>query len=248
VELPNGQKQINVIVSPATRVFLIENDPGWSAASSREPSEAAAYLRAHKDDYRIIAGFVNDHPLALDEFPHPLMEIREDAVGDSVLFYKGERDNSIYVKTFIRLSVREMDATLAKFRSLKQQETGQIAASRAPYSAMIANALGSDAAEQAGYRRKTPEQIQATYASLKADDQDAAEKEVWSKDVVLAAQVKGGEYYYVHVIRPDTRFFLVNKESGAILVEVPRSAICYTVKTVMEDQMLHDCTLTPREQ
>jgi len=96
------------------------------------------YLNAHKDAYREIASFPQDSVAFSGknesssisgvqcEYPYPVMKIYPDAKGDGVLFYKHEwRDETIGVTSLIRLTVKEMDSVLTKFRSLKEQEISQ---------------------------------------------------------------------------------------------------------------------------
>jgi zinc-ribbon domain len=239
----------------------------------------ADYLSAHKDDYRVIASFSNGENPAYCHasecrYPNPVMQIQPQVEGDGVLFYKGPQGvikdinsdtaekwsitEEIKVQTLIRLTVREMDSILTKFRDLKKQEISQETANFAPYSSMVAAATGSSAMEDAGYVRATPEQVKATDASLKKGDLEKAELGVWDRGIVLAAQVDVGKDKYQTFLREGSHIYLVDKDSGTILTEIPKVAFCFSVEQATsqgihgdysdEHKSLHTCSLDPREQ
>jgi len=236
------------------------------------------YLNAHKEDYRIIASFsTEENPaychVSKCEYPNPVMQVKPDVEGDGVLFYGGKQgvikdinsDNAdkwaitetIEVQSLIRLEVREMDAVLTKFRALKKQEISQQVANLAPYSTMVATATGSSAMEEAGYVRSTPEQVRAMDASLKEGDREKAELGVWDRDIVLAAQVDVGKDRYTKSVRAGSPIYLVDRDSGIILTEIPKAAFCSNVEQSVsqgihgdysdEHKTLHKCSLDPRE-
>jgi hypothetical protein len=218
------------------------------------------YLKAHADDYRVIAGFSSEHDYS---YPNPVMQIKTHVEGDGVLFYKGKQGDirntaqvyeKIEVKHFLRLTVHEMDGALTKFRTLKVQEISQGVASLAPYSTMVAAATGSAAMEEAGYRRATAEQVRATDAGLKEGDRKQAELGVWDRDIVLAARADMGTWPFELFVRKGSPIYLVDRATGTILTEVPKEAFCFKVEESVtrtdssEDKVLHDCSLSPREQ
>jgi hypothetical protein len=243
--------------------------------------QQADYLNAHKDDYRVIASFSTEENPAYChasrcEYPNPVLQVKPDVKGDGVLFYKGQQGvikdinsdtaekwsitEKIEVQSLIRMEVREMDAVLTKFRALKKREISQGVANLAPYSTMVAAATGSAAMEEAGYVRATTEQVKATDASLKEGDREHAELGVWDRDIVLAAQVDVAKdrYSYTKSVREGSHLYLVDRDSGTILTEIPKAAFCFNVEQSVsqgihgdysdEHKTLHKCSLDPREQ
>lgn len=233
------------------------------------------YLNAHKDSYRVIAGVFGDN--IPDPVKGISVKVEHDGVLSDKSEREVRRINcddanqwsiceEIKEQDLMRLTVHEMDAVLTKFRDLHKQEILQVAAGFAPYSTMVSQATGSPYAEDAGRQPATPEQVRRLDASLKQGDRQKAESIVWGENMVLAAQTDlvthtpENEYDdgYRVFLRKNKPIYLVDKGSETVFMEVPREAFCFKVEESVsqgihgdysdEHKIIHDCSLTPREQ
>lgn len=203
------------------------------------------YLAAHKNDFRLIAWFSSD---GLYLFPNPVMQITANAKGDDVLFYKGENGNYEENRNFLRLTAREMDGALTKFRSLKAQE---IQNGADHYWALTGFGMcqayrgQNNALEEAGIARPTAAEAEQGCNRLKQGDKKQAEGDVWKNDIVVVAHASADELnFYVDKDRP---IYIADKNTGTILIDVPRAAFCFEKDTTVtvprcEDSQTADCS------
>ncbi len=190
------------------------------------------YLAAHKDDFRVIAGF-SDAP---NKYPDPVMQVRASAAGDDVLFYK-DKYGSDEARDFLRLTVREMDGLLTNFRSLKAQEIQKGADqywALTGYGMCQAYRGQNNAFEEAGMTRPTAAEAEQGCNRLKQGDKEQAERDVWKNDIVVVAHASADELnFYVDKDRP---IYIADKNTGTILIEVPRAAFCFEESRYVTDE------------